>query len=61
MSGATRSWKRLEGFSPGSSEAAQLCRHPDSDFKILAFRMGSKWLMPIILSTWEAEIRRITV
>jgi hypothetical protein len=22
---------------------------------------GSRWLMPVILSTWEAEIRKIVV
>jgi hypothetical protein len=42
----------LDGNSPG---------RPQTSLQKISLRAGLQWLTPVVLPTWEAEIRRILV
>jgi hypothetical protein len=47
-------WLKVKALSSSPSNAKII-------IMLIIILTGHQWLMPIILATWEAEIRRITV
>jgi 3-methyladenine DNA glycosylase/8-oxoguanine DNA glycosylase len=52
----TKNYEIMQTFDLNSSHSKLF----DNLAKV-TLKQGTQWLMPVILATWEAEIRRITV